>query len=204
MNLLKLNLEPELYKAIMDSEMVEIEPNQVILKEGAYIKDIPILIEGSIKVRKTDESGKEIVLYHIQPGESCILSITSCLNDKQSSAEALTEKTSKIIIVSSEKVKLWMDEYKSWRQFVLKLYYLRLDEVLSLVDNIAFKQMDIRLLDKLREKLPEGSNRIEITHLQLANELATAREVVSRLLKHLEKQGFIELERGSIKILRPL
>ena len=78
MNLLKLNLEPELYKAIMDSEMVEIEPNQVILKEGAYIKDIPILIEGSIKVRKTDESGKEIVLYHIQPGESCILSITSC------------------------------------------------------------------------------------------------------------------------------
>lgn len=196
--------ESELYKEIIESTTADIKPNQVILKEGSYIKEVPILIEGSIKVRKIDASGKEIVFYHIQPGDSCILSITSCLNDKQSSAEAITETNSKIIIISTTHVKEWMDKYKTWRKFIMKLYYERLGEVLSLVDSIAFKQVDIRLLDKLREKSNNQLITITTTHQQLANELGTAREVVSRLLKQLEKQGLILLDRGIIKILRPL
>ena len=196
--------ETELYNEILESATVDIESNQIILKEGSYIKEVPILIEGSIKVRKIDASGKEIVFYHIQPGDSCILSITSCLNDKQSSAEAITETNSKIIIISTTHVKEWMDKYKTWRKFIMKLYYERLGEVLTLVDSIAFKQVDIRLLDKLREKSNNQLITISTTHQQLANELGTAREVVSRLLKQLEKQGLIQLDRGIINILRPL
>jgi CRP/FNR family transcriptional regulator len=204
MHKLKLIFEPELYKEIMLSANIAIEANQLVLREGAFIKEIPILIEGSIKVRKTDSSGKEIVLYHIQPGESCILSITSCLNEKQSKAEALTAEKSKIIVVSAQKVKEWMDTYKSWRKFVMSLYYQRLDEVLSLVDTIAFKQVDVRLLDHLKELSVEQGKSIKKTHQQLANELGTAREVVSRLLKQLEKKGLIVMERGLIHIIGKL
>ena len=201
---LKEIFEPELYQKIINSATANVKPNQIILKEGSYIKEIPILIEGSIKVRKIDASGKELVFYHIRPGESCILSITSCLNDKQSSAEAITETNSKIIIVSTKQVKEWMDGYKSWRKFIMKLYYERLGEVLSLVDSIAFKQVDIRLIEKLKEKSENKISTITTTHQQLANELGTAREVVSRLLKQLEKQGLVQLKRGTIKILKPL
>ncbi len=204
MELLQKNFEKELYNEIIGLPVIEIKSHQVILKEGAYIKEIPILVDGSIKVRRSDESGKEIVLYHIQPGESCILAITSCLNDKQSKAEAITDSESKFIVVDAEKVKLWMDQYKSWRNFVVKLYYQRLDEVLSLVDSIAFKQVDLRLIEKLKEKSEGKLTTIITTHQQLANELGTAREVVSRLLKQLEIQGFISIDRGSIKIIKPL
>lgn len=204
MERLKEHFEPELFNEIMALPAVEFESNQFILREGSYIKEIPILVEGSIKVRKTDGSGKEIVLYHIQPGESCILSITSCLNEKQSKAEAVTAEKSKIIVVSVQQVKEWMDAYKSWRKFVMSLYYQRLDEVLSLVDNIAFKQVDVRLLEYLQVLSVEQGPTIKKTHQQLANELGTAREVVSRLLKQLEKTGRVKLERGMIQIIKPL
>lgn len=204
MDKLKLLFEAPLFEKIMALPALYIESNQYILREGSFIKEIPILIEGSIKVRKTDASGKEIVLYHIQPGESCILSITSCLNEKQSKAEAITIEKSKIIVVSVQQVKEWMDAYKSWRKFVMSLYYQRLDEVLSLVDSIAFKQVDVRLLEYLKELSTEQGKTIKKTHQQLANELGTAREVVSRLLKQLEKKGLIVLERGMIQIISPL
>jgi len=196
--------EPELLKELMNCHLVDLKANDLVLREGVFIREIPILVEGSLKVRRTDASGKEIVLYYIQPGESCILSITSCLNDKQSSAEALSVGQSKLLIVKAEQAKEWMDTYKSWRRFVMKLYHQRIDEVLTLVDHIAFKQMDFRLIEKLKEKTTISGPIIEITHQQLANELGTAREVVSRLLKHLEKQGMVSLERGFIKVLGPL
>ncbi|MDZ7777109.1 MAG: Crp/Fnr family transcriptional regulator [Bacteroidales bacterium] len=172
----------------------------VILEEQTYIKEVPIVIEGRIKVRKMDDSGKEIILYYINPGESCILSITSCINNKPSNAEAIAEKETRIITITAKEVTMWMDLYKSWRTFVMKLYYSRLDELLSLVDSIAFKQVDFRLYEKLKIYQQSQGNEIKITHQQLAYELETAREVVSRLLKQLEKKNLIRLERGIIKI----
>lgn len=176
------------------------EANSVVLMENAYVKEIPILVEGSIKVRKTDESGKEIILYHINPGESCILSITSCLNDKHCNAEAFVEKKEKIIKVPTAKVKLWIDKYASWKQYVFNHYYERFDELLNLIDAIAFKQVDLRLLNKLKEYQHKQGNEIKITHQIFANEIGTVREVISRLLKQLEKENLIKLERGIIKI----
>ena len=196
--------ESELLKQIELIKEIEIGKGEIILKENAYIKEIPLVIEGKIKVRKTDENGKELTLYHIEPGESCILSITSCMNDKQSNAEAITESSTKLVIIPATKVKEWMDEYKSWRKFVLHLYHSRMYDILTLVDSISFKQTDSRLYNKLKELQQKNGNEIFITHQKLANELGTAREVVSRLLKQLENDKLIVLERGVIKIISPL
>lgn len=196
--------EPELLEQISNLQEVEIPKGTVILKEDSYIKEIPLVIEGKIKVRKSDETGKEIILYHISPGESCILSITSCINEKQSNAEAITEEASTLVVVPSSKVKEWMDTSKSWRKFVMQLYYTRLDSLLQLVDGISFKQTDSRLYEKLQKLQAKEGDTIRITHQELANEIGTAREVISRLLKQLEKEGYISLERGIIKIIRPL
>ena len=196
--------EAELYDEIMAAETVAFDQNIVLLSEGAYIKQIPLLLEGQIRVRKTDDNGKEILLYHISPGESCILSITSSLNEKTSKAEALAEVPSRVILVSSEKVRYWMDHYPSWRKFVIKLYYERLEQLLTLVDHIAFRSLDARLLENLKEKQHISGNVLLITHQQLADELGTVREVITRLLKHLEEQGKIKTLRGKIEILNTL
>lgn len=195
------SFEKELIEEIELLPVIELDANSVVLMENAYVKEIPILVEGAIKVRKTDESGKEIILYHINPGESCILSITSCLNDKQCNAEAFVEKKAKIIKVPTAKVKLWMNKYTSWKQYVFNHYYERFDELLSLIDAIAFKQVDLRLINKLKEYQLKHGNEIKITHQVLAKEIGTAREVISRLLKQLEKNNLIILERGLIKIV---
>lgn len=196
--------EPELFEKIHSFQEVQIPKGTVILKEDAYIKEIPLVVKGNIKVRKSDENGKEIILYHITSGESCILSITSCINEKQSNAEAITEEVSTLVVVPATKVREWMDNYKSWRRFVMQLYYARLDELLNLVDSISFKQTDSRLYEKLKTFQIKNGNEIKITHQQLANEIGTAREVISRLLKQLENDGYISLDRGIIKIIRPL
>jgi CRP/FNR family transcriptional regulator len=200
----KNTFDPELQSQIELLPELDIDRGNIILKEDTYIKQIPLVIKGSIKVRKTDETGKEIVLYHIEPGESCILSITSCLNDNQSKAEAIAEEDTKIIIVPAEKVKEWMDVSKSWRRFVMKLYDSRLFELLYLIDSISFKETDKRLIDKLRSLHERYGNELHITHQTLANEIGTAREVISRLLKRMERDNYIALDRGVIKVLRPL
>lgn len=196
--------EKELSDQINNIQPVNIPKGTLLLNEASYIKEIPLVISGSIKVRKCDETGKEIILYHISPGESCILSITSCLNEKQCNAEAITEEDTELIVVPADAVRKWMDTYKSWRRFVMHLYYDRLDALLYLVDSISFKQTDSRLYEKLQQLEQIHGNEIRITHQQLASEIGTAREVISRLLKQMEKDGVITLERGVIILNKAL
>ncbi len=193
-------------KALLDeldqAEIIEFDTGTIILKEQQFIKVIPLVLEGSIKLRKMDPTGREIVFYHIEPGESCILSITSCLNEKESQAEAIIEKKTRMLVIEAEKVRSWMELFPTWRKFVVKLYYERMAELLTLLDLVIFKSVDTRLIQHLREKAV--NNEIETTHQQLAGQLGTAREVVSRLLKQMEKEELIAMERGKIRILRPL
>lgn len=194
--------EQALLEELEELEIIEIQPGTVVLKEHEFIKVVPIVLEGSIKLRKLDPTGREIIFYHIEPGESCILSITSCLNNKESQAEAIIEKPTRIIVVKAERIRAWMDEYASWRKFVVKLYYNRMAEIMTLVDLVVFKSVDTRLVGYLKDNAL--NNELDITHQQLAGELGTAREVVSRLLKQMEKDGLISMERGKIKIIKPL
>jgi len=201
---LKLLFEQELLQELSLLEAVCFSANSTLLKSGAYIKVIPIVLKGRVKVIRKDDSDKEILLYHIEPNESCILSITSAVNDKKSRVDAVTEEDSEIIIVPAQKVKEWMEKYSGWRKFLMQLYHERLTELLSIVDEVAFKNMDFRLIERLKEKQKPNTDEIEITHQKLADELGTAREVVSRLLKKLEKEEKIKLLRGKIKIIAPL
>ena len=194
--------EKELLEEIENFEIIDIEPGSIILRENEFVKVVPLVLEGSIKLRKLDPTGREIVFYHIEPGESCILSITSCLNDKESQAEAIIEKKTRLIVVEADKVRLWMDRFPTWRKFVVNLYYTRMAEMMTLMDLVIFKSVDARLIQHLKENAVD--NEIEITHQQLAGELGTAREVISRLLKQMERDQMIALERGKIKIIKPL
>ena len=183
-------------------DVIEIQRGTIVVREREFIKVIPIVLEGSIKLRKLDPTGREIIFYHIEPGESCILSITSCLNNKESQAEAIIEKRTRLIAIEADRVRAWMDDYPSWRKFVVKLYYNRMAELMSLVDLVVFKSVDTRLIGYLNQNAV--NNELEITHQQLAGELGTAREVVSRLLKQMEKDGKISLDRGKVKIIKAL
>ena len=201
---LKSLFEIELLKELSELEIVHFSANSTLLKSGTYIKVIPIVLKGKIKVIRKDDSEKEILLYHIEPDESCILSITSSINNKKSKVDAITVEDSDIIIVPALKVKEWMEKYSGWRKFLMSLYHERLTELLGIVDEVAFKNMDFRLIERLKEKLKPNLKEIVITHQKLADELGTAREVVSRLLKKLENEGKIKLFRGKIKIITPL
>ncbi len=193
------NFEKELLEEIDHAEIIEFDPGTVILKENQFIKVVPLVLDGSIKLRKLDPNGREIVFYHIEPGESCILSITSCLNNKESQAEAIVEKKTRLIVVEAERIRSWMDRFPSWRKFVVKLNYNRMVELMTLVDLVLFKSVDARLVQHLKEHAVNSE--VETTHQQLAGELGTAREVISRLLKQMERDRLISLERGKVKII---
>ncbi len=196
------SFERELMDELSNAEILEFSSGTVILKEHQFIKVVPLVLEGSIKLRKLDLTGREIIFYHIEPGESCILSITSCLNEKESQAEAIIEKKTRILVIEASKIRSWMESFPRWRRFVFRLYYERMAELMGLLDLVIFKSVDTRLVQYLKEKTIQ--NEVQVTHQQLAGQLGTAREVISRLLKQMEKEQLIFLERGKIKILKPL
>lgn len=174
----------------------------VILNENAYIKVIPIVMQGSIKVLRTEEDGHEILLYYIQPGESCIMSFLGGMHHETSKIKAVAEEDTEILLIPIDKVSELIKEFPEWLDYIFRLYHKRFEELLQIVNSIAFKKIDERLLDLLKKKKElTGSTTISITHEQLANELGTARVVVSRLLKQMEKNRLVSLGRNNIILL---
>ncbi len=174
----------------------------VILDENTSIRSIPIVTRGSIKVIRTEEDGREILLYYIKAGESCIMSFLGGIHNETSKVKAEVEEDAEILFLPIEKVTLFIKEHPEWLNYIFRLYHKRFEELLDMINDIAFKKMDERLLDLLQKKQVLTKNaQIQITHEQLANELGTAREVVSRLLKQLEKEGVVQLGRNKIILM---
>ncbi|MBW7868614.1 MAG: Crp/Fnr family transcriptional regulator [Brumimicrobium sp.] len=174
----------------------------ILLDENSYIRSIPIVTKGVVKVVRTEEDGREILLYYIRPGESCIMSFLGGLHNESSKVRAEVEEEAEVLLVPIEKLPYFMKEYPQWLDYIFRLYHKRFEELLEVVNAIAFKKMDERLLDSLEKKAEVlRSKTIQITHEQLANELGTARVVVSRLLKRLEEEGQVELGRNKIVLL---
>ena len=174
----------------------------VILDEHAYIKAIPIVTRGSIRVMRTDEEGREILLYYIQPGESCIMSFLGALHQDTSKIRAVAEEATEILFIPVDKVSMLIKEFPQWLDYIFRLYHKRFEELLEVVNAIAFKKLDERLLSYIMKKADiTGSKLILITHEQLANELGTARVVVSRLLKQMEEEGLVKLGRNKIILM---
>lgn len=174
----------------------------VILSENQYIKAIPIVTSGTMRVLRTDPDGREILLYYIRSGESCIMSLLGGLHHATSKVKAIAEDQTEILFIPMDKVSELIRENPEWLEYIFRLYHKRFEELLDVVNAIAFKKMDERLLAFLRRKVQvTGSSLLNITHEQIAGEMGTARVVISRLLKQMEDEGLVKLERNRITLL---
>jgi CRP/FNR family transcriptional regulator, anaerobic regulatory protein len=174
----------------------------IILNENAHIRSIPIVVKGTLKVTRTEEDGRELLLYYIKAGESCIMSFLGGLHHTTSKVKAEVEEDAEILFLPVEKVALFIKEYPQWLEYIFRLYHKRFEDLLDTVNAIAFKKVDERMLALLHKKKDmTESNTLHITHEQLANELGTARVVVSRLLKQLEENGVVKLGRNKITLV---
>lgn len=201
-----LTLNKELLEKLRTEGPVRtLTPDTVMLDENDYIKSIPIVLSGSIKVFRQDEDGREILLYYIKPGESCIMSLLGAATNTTSKIKAVVEDQAEVLMLPIHKASDLIRENPRWLEFIFQLYNKRFEELLSVVNAIAFQKVDIRLWDFLKTKVEMSkSMELNITHQQIADELGTAREVVSRLLKQLEKDKKLTLSRNKIKILKPM
>lgn len=178
------------------------EEGEVILNENAHIRSIPIVTRGSIRVMRSEGDEKEILLYYIKAGESCIMSFLGGMHNDTSKVKAIAEEETDILFIPVGKVKELIQEFPEWLDYIFRLYHQRFEELLEVVNAVAFKKMDERLMIFLNKKSElTGSNIIAITHEQLALELGTARVVVSRLLKQLEIEGHLKLGRNKISLM---
>ncbi|MDP5171195.1 MAG: Crp/Fnr family transcriptional regulator [Bacteroidia bacterium] len=174
----------------------------VILREDAYIEAIPIVTRGIIRVMRTDEEGREILLYYIHAGESCIMSFLGGMHQDTSKVKAIAEEETEILFIPINKVSLLIREYPEWLDYIFRLYHKRFEDLLEVVNAVAFKKMDERLLSFIKRKCDlTQSNTLHVTHEQVANELGTARVVVSRLLKQMEAENLVQLGRNKITLL---
>ena len=202
---------PDTYAAIFEKDLVEeiektatykkIAPDTILIDFGDYVKSMPLLLSGAIKVLRVDEKGDELLLYFLEPGDTCAMTMSCCLGHTKSEIKAIAELETELLLIPVQKMEEWTGKYKTWRNFVFESYHSRLQELLNTIDTIAFFNMDNRLLKYLEEKIKiSGDNTIRSTHQEIAYDLNTSRVVVSRLLKKLENMKKIELKRNSITI----
>lgn len=194
--------DPRLLNLILEKgQLIVFDPGKVIMEPGQFIKAVPLVIEGSIKILRLDEDGKELFLYYLEEGETCALSLTCCSAARPSEIKAVVEEKATMIFIPIQLHEQWVDEFKQWKDFVSNTYQQRFQEMLVALDAVAFKRMDERLMRYIVTKMKQlKANELHTTHQEIANELGTSREVISRLLKQLEKKKWIELGRNVIYI----
>lgn len=175
---------------------------EVIMDYGSYVKFVPLILEGSVKVTREGSDGNEILLYYIKAGESCSMSFTCCMLNKKSEIRTEAEGDTLVLAIPIRYMDEWMTRYQSWKNFVMLSYDQRLVELIRTIDSLVFYKMDERLLKYLQTKAEtKGSTVLEVTHQEIANDLNASREAISRLLKQMEKQGLVQLGRNMITVL---
>ena len=196
-------LEEALLNEIEEVAMLkEFKEGDVIIDFGDYIKKMPLLLSGAIKILREDFDEGELLLYFIEKGDTCSMSMACCLGDTKSEIRAVAETDGQVVMIPVMYMELWLGKYKSWRNYVFASYNNRLKEMLTALDNLAFRNMDKRLLNYLLEKAKINTTKeISTTHQEIAYDLNTSRVVISRLLKALEKNGKIKLHRAYIELL---
>lgn len=182
-----------------EGEWITVEEGEELMSEGRYIRSFPIVLEGLIKVCRKDEESREVLLYYLNPGQVCAMALTCCMGRMQSNISAFAEVDTEIIRIPVECLDQWMVQYTTWKEFVMYAYRNRFDELLTTIDSIAFKKMDERLIKFFTDRFKAtGKTTYRGTHQDIANSLTTSREVVSRLLKQLEKNGVVVISRNKI------
>ncbi|WP_426429622.1 Crp/Fnr family transcriptional regulator [Winogradskyella sp. HB-48] len=184
------------------AELRTFKKNDIIIDIGQELKFVPLLIRGNIKVLREDNEGSELLLYVLESGDTCAMSLTCCMAKSASKIRAIAEEDTTVIMIPIDEMRSWFDTNDSWRNFILQSYQIRFDEMLETIDTLAFMKMDERLFKYLTDKVKlTGSIDLEITHQEIAEDMHTSRVVVSRLLKQLEKQQRITLGRNKIHVI---
>lgn len=195
--------EPELLAEMLQvARIVHLKAGEKIMDYGGAIKNMPLLTDGSVKILRLNNQGDELILYYLQPGETCAMSLTCCLTSQKSEIRAVAEEDATLIMIPASLMDTWMLKYPSWKNFVMNTYRARFEELLNTIDSIAFRKMDERLWQYLLDKSTvTNTHTLETTHQKIADDLNSTREVISRLLKQLEKQGKIKLGRNRITLI---
>lgn len=196
--------EPALIKEMHQfGELKSFAEGDIIMDYGKYIRMMPIIVKGTIKVFRMDENGNEILLYYLSSSESCSMAYSCCMEAKKSEVKAIAEDDVDLIAIPHIKLEEWLCKYPSWKSYIMKSFNERFLELLKSIESIAFHKLDERLIAYLKEKQRHAnSNVIKASHYLIAEELHTSRVVVSRLLKQLENDKKIILYRNEIKLLR--
>lgn len=206
-----LELLKERYQYVFDAKLLEeiadvgyyrkVQEDTVIMEIGDTIEYMPLLLSGSIKIMREDEEGNELLLYYLEVGDTCAMTLNCCLRKSKSQIRAVAEMFTELIMIPIHKMQDWIARYESWQAFVFESYNTRLNEMLEAIDNLAFHNMEERLYKYLVNKafISKSSN-IVVTHFQIATELNSSRVVISRLLKKLERDGKIKLHRNLIEV----
>ena len=195
-------LHPQLIAEISEiSVLQDIPKDKTILREGQYVKVIPLVFSGLIKVFTRHED-KDLLLYYIRPAESCIMSFSASLKNEPSRVYAVTEEDTTALLLPVDHVSKWITQFPDFNSLFFQQFNLRYSELLDTIHHVLFKKMDIRLYEYLKDKIIlTKKNPLKISHRQIANELGTAREVISRVMKKLENEGKIKQHFNSIELL---
>ena len=178
-------------------------PEQTIIDIGDTVSHFPLIVSGSIKILTEDEEGKELLLYYLEMGDTCAVTLNIMSKGNKSKIRAVAEDNCEILFLPVGKVDEWMVKYKSWRSFIMETYSYRMNEMLEAIDNLAFHNMEERILKYLRDKaMVTGSTEIHGTHAQIANDLHSSRVVISRILGKLEKDGVIRHSRNKVELMK--
>ncbi|TBV26249.1 Crp/Fnr family transcriptional regulator [Meridianimaribacter sp. CL38] len=197
------NFDEQLVNSITKNGVLKtFEANDIIMDIGQELKHVPLLLEGNIKVFREDSNGNELLLYVLETGDTCAMSLTCCMAKSKSKIRAVADKTSTVIMIPNEKMSEWFHNNTSWRNFILQSYQIRFNEMLETIDTLAFMKMDERLFKYLIDQVKlNASTTISKTHQNIAEDLHTSRVVISRLLKQLENEDKIKLSRNKIEVL---
>ncbi|MBG6187491.1 Crp/Fnr family transcriptional regulator [Flavobacterium sp. CAN_S2] len=175
----------------------------IIMRTGQYIKNTVLVISGKIKVYREDENGGEFFMYYLQPGQACAISMICATKNEKSQIMAKVVEDVELIMVPLPLMDKWMMQHRSWYEFVIDTYRSRFEEVLEVIDSIAFRAMDERLEFYLKRHADVcGCKELKLSHQEIASELNTSREVISRLLKKMEQRGIVALHRNNIELLK--
>ena len=194
--------EPGLRDEILDHCQLEtFEKGDVIVREGQFVKLIPIVLSGALRVYQTKEE-REILLYYVEVSQTCMMSLSACFFNNESPSQAVAKEKTVALTVPARFVTQWQRQYPSWNDFVIRTFRLRYDELLNTFESVAFDHIDKRVLEYLHSRVAkQQAKEVEISHQELANELGTTRVVISRILRQFEMDNRVQLHRGSIKLL---
>jgi len=192
-----------LYEIAQVGTLKDVKEGQKLIDIGQYLTGMPLVVSGAIKILREDEDGGELLLYYLEKGDVCSMTLSCFMNNPKSEVRAIAEVDTHLMMIPFQKMEDWTCKYNSWRNFVFESYHKRINELLNTVDTIAFNNMDERLIKYLRKKRRIAKDDIiNSTHQEIAYDLHSSRVVISRLLKKLEQMGKIELHRNYLKILK--